>query len=253
MANISKEKLKQLISSTPKDVVLLSSWLESQGYDAKYYRKHGWLESIGSGANVLVGSKINLFGGLYALQTQNHSFIHVGGRSSFSLLGKAHYLELNPQKVILFTDFKNKNLPAWFREYDWSVKPKLHISDFLPLEMGLVDIEVGDFSIKVSGDIRALMECLHLMPNNQDPMECYEFMEGMNNVHPKKVTELLEACKSIKVKRLFLCLSERIGHRWYDFLDLSKVDLGKGKRNLIKNGMLDNKYQITIPKSWRKY
>jgi len=54
------------------------------------------------------------------------------------------------------------------------------------------------------------------------------------------------------VKRLFLYLAEHIGHEWFNYLDISTIDLGKGKRSIIKNGCLDPKYQITIPSNWRK-
>lgn len=32
-------------------------------------------------------------------------------------------------------------------------------------------------------------------------------------------------------------------------LDLSKIDLGSGKRQIIKGGALDQKYLITVPKN----
>lgn len=58
---------------------------------------------------------------------------------------------------------------------------------------------------------------------------------------------LLEDCSSIKVKRLFLYLAEKAGHSWFDYMKLDNVDLGKGKRSLVKNGVLVNKYEITVP------
>ena len=75
--------------------------------------------------------------------------------------------------------------------------------------MGLVDVQIKEFKIKASGEIRALMECLHLAPGKQELEECYEFMESMNNVNPRKVQGLLEKCTSIKVKRLFLFFSRK--------------------------------------------
>lgn len=95
------------------------------------------------------------------------------------------------------------------------------------------------------------MECLYLAPKYQELSECYELMENMNDLHPHMVQNLLEHCSSIKVKRLFLCLAEHAGHAWYNFIDTQKIDLGRGKRSIVKNGHLDPKYQITIPHSWR--
>jgi hypothetical protein len=72
-------------------------------------------------------------------------------------------------------------------------------------------------------------------------------MEMLSLLSPLKVQELLEDCKSIKVKRLFLYMAEKAGHDWLETLNLSKISLGTGKRAIIKNGVYNAKYQITIP------
>ena len=94
------------------------------------------------------------------------------------------------------------------------------------------------------------MECLYLVPNDQEFIECYELMESMNNVHPQKVQALLDHCQSIKVRRLFLYLAEKAEHEWFYHLDFPRVDLGSGKRQIVAGGVLDEKYKITVPKFW---
>jgi hypothetical protein len=255
MSAISRKKLNQLLSSTPRGVVLLTSWLNANGYSpdlVKRYRSSGWLESIGFGANIRSGDAVDYFGALYALQEQCGSSIHVGARSALSVQGKSHYLELSAKKIILFSANKDGRLPEWFKNFDWGIEVELHSSDFLPDDLGILNFTIKEFSVKVSGQIRALMECLYLAPNYQDLTECYELMEGMNNLHPKKVQELLDNCHSIKVKRLFLYLAEKFRHAWFKYLDLSNIDLGSGKRKIVENGALDEKYKITVPKFWKK-
>ena len=44
-------------------------------------------------------------------------------------------------------------------------------------------------------------------------------------------------------------MAEKHNHNWYKFLNLSKVDLGKGKRSLVKEGVYVSKYQITLPET----
>ena len=73
-------------------------------------------------------------------------------------------------------------------------------------------------------------------------------MEGLNNLRPALVQSLLEACQSVKVKRLFLYLAEKSNHDWFTYLDLSKIDLGSGKRSIVKDGVYISRYQITVPK-----
>jgi len=93
------------------------------------------------------------------------------------------------------------------------------------------------------------MECLYLVPKEQDLVECYEIMEGLNNLRPMQVQKLLETCGSIKVKRLFLFLANKADHDWVNYLKLDRVDLGSGKRRIVNDGVYDATYQITIPRA----
>jgi len=105
----------------------------------------------------------------------------------------------------------------------------------------------------ISGPERAFMECLHLFPEQFSLLDSYYVMEMMTTLRPTFVQRLLEKCTSIKVKRLFLYMAEKAGHSWFLALDLSKVDLGKGIRNISATGRFDNKYQIIIPAELAEY
>lgn len=243
-------KINKLLNLQPPGTVMLSSWMVGKGYShdlQQRYKKSRWLKSIGTGAFVRTNDKVGYEGALYAMQEQGGLTVHPGGRTALSFLGKAHYLELSANRVVLFGGGGEK-LPAWFRKNDWGVKMDYHASSFLPAELGLTEVELSNFSIKVSGAVRAIMECLHLAPQKQALMECFELMEGLNNLVPKQAQNLLENCQSVKVKRLFLYLAEKADHTWFKQLDLAKVDLGKGKRSIVKNGVLIDKYGITVPK-----
>ena len=78
-------------------------------------------------------------------------------------------------------------------------------------------------------------------------------MEGLNNLRPNSVQQLLEKCSSVKVKRLFLYMAEKAQHPWLDYLDLHKIDLSKGNRSLVENGVYVSKYKITVPKELESY
>ena len=41
-------------------------------------------------------------------------------------------------------------------------------------------------------------------------------------------------------------MAENILHEWFDYLNLSKINLGSGKRVISKGGKLDKKYNIVI-------
>ena len=72
-------------------------------------------------------------------------------------------------------------------------------------------------------------------------------MEGLRNLSPRRLQGLLADCKSVKVKRLFFWFAERHNHAWLPKIDRSSIDLGKGKRMLVRGGKLDPTYNITVP------
>jgi len=252
---VKEQKINRLLNSQPSGVVYLSSWLTENGFSTQLlnrYKKSNWLYSIGVGAWMRVGEMPTYEGALYALQEQAKLSIHIGGKTALSLLGKAHYLELSTQQIILFGSSKEK-LPAWFSKYDWGLKVNYFSSSFLPPRAGLLTLEKSTFSLQISNPIRALLECLYLIPKKQEIVECYEIMEGLNNLRPKQVQELLEQCTSVKVKRLFVYMAEKARHDWFNYINFEKINLGKGKRSLVKDGVYISKYRITIPKALANY
>lgn len=247
-------KINKLLKDWPAGTVSLSSYLISHGISSQLlnrYKKSNWLETIGSGASIRAGDKVDYLGGLYALQNQAGMLIHVGGRTALSLMGRGHYIDLSAGCAVLIGNIKEK-LPLWFRKKDWVTRIDYYATSFMPVDMGLTDLSQHSFSVKISSPARAILECLYLTPKHQEFIECYELMEGLNNLRPQAVQELLENCSSVKVKRLFLYLAEKLKHPWLEFVDLSKIDLGSGKRSLVKNGVYIDKYQITVPKEFEK-
>ncbi len=250
----TESKINLLLSSQPLGVVLTSKWLVEQGYSLdlqKTYRKSHWYLSIGTGAMVRTDDKVDYLGGLYALQSQLGFTVHPAGKTALSLLGKSHFLELSPSRVTLFANEKEK-LPLWFKQYDWGLTIDYRTSAFLPPNLGLTEIKHKTFTIKLSSPARAIMECLFMGSETQALLEVYDIMEGLNNLRPDLVQSLLELCGSIKVKRLFLYLAEKADHKWFNYLRLDNIDMGKGNRSTVKKGVYIPKYQITVPKELEK-
>ena len=102
--------------------------------------------------------------------------------------------------------------------------------------------------LKLSSPERAILECLYLTPTRFDMVECYQLLEGLANLRPKVMQELLEKCNSIKVKRLFLFMASKLNHQWLPFIDQDKIDLGTGDRILVNEGVYISKYKISVPK-----
>lgn len=243
-------KINSLLSTIPSGVVLTSAWLVDQGYSfdlQKQYKKSLWFESIGSGALVRSGDDVDYLGGVYALQSQLGAAIYPAAKTALALQGRAHYLELSEKSVMLFGP-KGEKLPKWFQNHNWGLRVDMKTSGFLPSDLGLGEVEHKGFKVKVSNPARALMECLYIAPDHQPLLEVYELMEGLNNLRPVAVQQLLEHCTSVKVKRLFLYMADKAGHDWFNYLKIEKIDLGTGKRSIVPNGVYISKYQMTIPK-----
>lgn len=238
----------------PKSVVTTSTWLNSQGLDKrsayKYEKQSHWLESIGIGAYKRYGDELTWQGALHSMQKQLNLDIHVGGKTALELQGKAHNINFAKANTWLFTSTK-VNLPKWFRDYDWQTQTSLVKSQFLEPSTGLKEFDTGNFKITISTVERAILETLYLVPKEQDFQEAYYLMEGLMDIRPKLMQNLLEECKSIKVKRLFLFLAQRANLPILKKLDLDCIDLGSGKRVIVKSGRLDPDYQITYPKGFQ--
>lgn len=253
MSRYNSSKINRLLRVWPRGTVAVHSWLSSRGIYrqlADSYQKTSWLVRIGHGAFARVDDHVDWTGGLYAIQEQLDLPIHAGGKTALQIAGYSHYLPLGRgQNIYLFGSSKEK-LPGWFKRKDWGVKICHTMTNLFPREqnMGLTKKEMGEYSITVSSPERAMMEVLYFVPQEETFEEARLLMEGLTTLRPKLVQKLLEECNSIKVKRLFMYLAEECGLPWVSKVDLSGVDLGCGKRVVIKGGVFDQKYRITVEK-----
>jgi hypothetical protein len=78
--------------------------------------------------------------------------------------------------------------------------------------------------------------------------EVDEIFESMISLDPNILQDFLEKCQSIRVCRIFLYLAHKHKHPWLGAVDESRISLGSGKRVVVKNGRLDSKYLITVPR-----
>jgi len=252
MASESPSKLNRLLTAWPQGTVAVSRWLGAQGAYQQLvheYEKSGWIRRIGQSAYVRAGDTVEWTGGLHALQEQLKLPIHAGAKTALQLQGYAHYLAMGKGGSITLFGSSGTRLPAWFRQYDWGVElryttTKLFADD---PKAGLTKKELATYAITVSAPERAIMEVLYLVPAEESFEEAGLLMEGLTTLRPRLVQSLLEQCRSVKVKRLFMFLAETCNHAWVKKLDLSKINFGKGKRMIVKGGRLDAKYNITVP------
>ena len=252
MSQEIKTKINRLISQWPRGPVSAASYLNTLGFGHDLlvrYKKSGWIQSFGRGAYILYGDKVEWPGALYALQTQLGLHVHPGGKTALELKGYAHYLPSGKRKVFLYGT-QGQVLPNWFKGERLGVDIAMTRTNLFPgdSQEGFSEFREKDFPMRISSPERAVMEMLHLVPGKISFEEALLIMENLVSLRPDMVQRLLAMCRSIKVKRLFMYTAEKQGHSWVSDLDLSKIDLGKGKRMIVPNGKYDRKYLITIPR-----
>lgn len=246
--------LNQLFRKWPAGSVAVSSWLKSQGAYQQLmyeYEKSGWVQRIGRGAYVRAGDGVDWSGGVYAIQQQLALPVHVADKTALQLQGYAHFLPLGQGGTLSMFGLPDARLPTWFQRYDWGVEIRYTRARLYAdkVDMGLTARKSGTLTIQISAPERAMMEFLYFVPHKESFEEADLLMEGLTTLRPDLVQKLLEQCCSVKVKRLFMFLAEKSRHPWMEKLDQNRINFGKGKRVIAKEGRLDKRYNITVPES----
>lgn len=254
MKEISKTtKINQLIMNWPRGSIKTVKELKELGYIPqllKVYSNSKWIELYTRGMYKLYGDEVGWQGILHGLQRKSITTLHAGAKTALSLKGYGHYLNFRENKVYLFSDMK-ENFNVWLEKNPHLILKRTEVFDYYRPDY-LTDYNTGIFKIKISSPELAALEMFYLIPQEQSFDEAEKIMEGLTTLRPQLVQSLLEECKSVKVKRLFLFMAEKLGHNWLKELQLENVNLGSGKRVIVKNGMLNKKHNITVPREGPK-
>lgn len=246
-------KINLLLQKLPSGALYFGSWLNENGISyslQRHYRNSQWLTTIDKGVMFRTGEKPTIFSALSCFNTQLNKKFHIGAMSALEMRGFAHYVPLGRQTMVVYCP-RDEWFPKWFSKFDWGVEILKKYSEFS--QTGITTINENGFEVAVSSPERAFLESLDLSPKHYNLTDLYQVMEMLNGLRASLLQQLLEENKSIKVKRLFLYMAEKANHSWFEDLDLTKIDLGKGKRSIVKNGVYVSKYQITIPRDLADY
>jgi hypothetical protein len=249
--------IKQLTHLLPEGVAASSTWLAANGYSRQLVRKYvisGWLEPLCRGAYARSGHPVGWEGVLLGLHRLGGVSCHVGGLSALNRQGMAHYLPLGGEHRIQV--MSSGKPPAWVTSVEL---PQELVFDTRSLfaedarGKGLIPWATGirDWTLSISGPERAIMEMLNDLDGSGHNFEhAAQVFEGLTILRPEVANDLLAACRSIKVKRLFLFLATHFDYPWAKRLNTATLNLGRGNRQVVKGGRLDKRYQITIPEDF---
>ena len=247
-------KIKQIIDEIGGETLLFSSWLSTKGVNASEqatYVQNGWLEKVAYGVYKIAGANVSLFSALSAYNQQLDKQCTIGAETALALRGYMHYVPMGKPLTFLFGK-PNQKLPEWFMTYEWDRTLRYQTSSLLETE-GVDEMEIEGHRLWVSCSERAILECLNRPNATTSLLDTYYLMELLTTLRPKVLQELLERCSSVKVKRLFLYMAEKANHPWLKALDMSRIDIGSGRRMIVPQGKYVSKYNMTIPADLYNY
>ena len=276
MVEQNRSRLNLLEKELPEGLLVDSAWLNAKGFASNlrtYYTKNGWLDQPARGVYRRTRGTLGWQQVVISLQTLLALPLIVGGRTALDLQGFAHYLAQELQTVHLYGPAKP---PSWLAKLNLPQSFIYHNSRALfrnePIAVGLTSVawdiarsEGRDLARLQGGDVatlawgqwdwpltvstpeRAYLEMLDELPARETFHQADMIMQGAANFSPRRMQKLLADCTSVKVKRLFFFFADRHQHAWRKRLDKASVDLGTGKRMLVRGGHLDPIYLITVP------
>jgi len=248
-------KINLLLQKLPKGAVYFASWLNEQGISyslQQCYRDSQWFSPFAKGVMYRKGEKPTIFSALSCFNNQLEKQFRIGAQSALDLKGFSHYVPLGKQTIMIYYQ-RGEWFPEWLKNQDFGIIVQKFSEKQNDCQTGITTVEINGFEVLVSTPERAFMECLELAPKYYDLTDLYYVMEMLTTLRPEIVQKLLEEHKSLKVKRLFLYMAEKAQHQWFEELNFSSINLGKGKRSLVKNGIYNAKYLLTLPRELENY
>ncbi len=244
--------VKTLEQCLPEGQLVNRAWLKVRGFNrprVDYALRAGKLASVAHGVYRRPGPPLKWEHVVYSLNEMGYP-VHVGGRSALELQGLAHYLPLGgKQRIDLYGAIK---MPRWVVGFSALFRFEIHsqrlFKDVPEAAIHNRPFGAWDWPIPFSTPEVALLELLAGVREMADFFMADKFFESSVNLRPNLLQDLLRACTQVKAKRLFLWFSDRHGHAWRQLLETESINLGRGKRMLIKGGMYDATYQITVPR-----
>ena len=260
-------RLKPLLDKVPPGFMVDTPCLKAQGVDPKSihdYVARGWLKRVIRGVyrrplpeGAQGADETSWEIPLLSLQWIMKYAVHLGGESALDMAGYAHYLTLGGRTRVQF----HGEVPSWLKRLPMQTQIVVRRRtlfgddpvgiDDAGFEAGSsgASVDVWRWPIKASSPERAILEALDELPHRASFENLDKIFEGLVSLRPKQLMALLTACRSVKVRRLFLVFADRHEHGWRKYLDTSKIDLGSGPRALVEGGKFHPTYRIYVPEA----
>lgn len=269
MARQKDEKLKYVLENVPPGFLVDTPWLASRNIDRKlahWYLKRGWLEPVAQGVYrrpaitfAKVSGEVEWKVVVLSIQQLMGYDVHLGGRTALNVHGFQHYLAFSGEKTVyLYGDSPTwlRRLPtthkfvkrsrSLFRHTLVGVDEKSNLTGIEESEEAL-NLSSRQWTLKMSSPERAILEMLNELPKNESFHIVDKLFEGLSNLRPSLLEELLHLCSSVKVKRYFFVFADRQNHEWRKYISTAGINLGSGPRHTFKGGRIHPKFKISVP------
>jgi hypothetical protein len=172
--------------------------------------------------------------------------VHLSGRTALELQGHSHYVALGPKVRINLTSYEDKVFPMWIKKLEKDFEFVFKKSSLLAAENFLTTHNESGFDLKVATRELASLELIDTLDLSGSLETAENYTQSLLTLRAEVVQKVLEECNSIKAKRVFLYLAEKLNLPWFKALNTEKINLGTGKRVIVKGGELNKKYMITV-------
>jgi len=262
---MKKPDLLPLEKVLPEGQLASRAWLAKQGFHAPRIDaalRSQKLEAVAHGVYRRPGPPLKWEQVVYSLTQMGHN-LHVGGYSALQHAGMAHYVAFaRSEDVDLYGPTKaptwlfqykggeviDKNRTVGWNRYFFHVHTRPRFTELSSNAITQKLFGTWDWFIPHSTPELAFLELLESVENSADFDLADKHFELAGRLRPELLNDILAACQSVKVKRLFFWFGKRHAHPWFSELDRERANLGSGKRMLVRGGALDKDYEITVPK-----
>ena len=248
-------KINKILLNWQKGAVHSSAWLRKFGVNRKLahkYVKSGYLKNIGYGVFAKSNDELDPFAVVECLQNELNLKLHISDKTALELHGHEHYLQLEVRSKINLTSYLSRSFPKWPQNHLERFKLNFRKSSLFNNEIFLTDYESrSGFNVKISCRELAIVELIDSLDLSNSLETVENYLESLYTLRSHVLQDVLEKCRSIKAKRVFLYVAEKLELPFFYKLDTSKINLGSGRRSVVKSGQFNEKYQITVDRVYK--